>query len=211
MADVTFEDSLFELQTQTDDSGRVYPQLADLLPSKDSIYPLDLNTRLAELPQFLSVQYDYNAEVVYFKCPRYYDNVDLTTMACIIQYINANGTGGIYWVPFYDTNYYDIDEEDSFIHTPTILIPWVVNGLATVASGKVTFNVRFYKLEKVGEHEYKYLYNLSTLPQTTEIKTTIDISDADKEKYESFEAAVEAVYQNIKSALDNASVYWTDV
>lgn len=212
MADTIFEDSLFELQNQVDESGRSYPQLADLLPSEDSIYELDLNTRQAKLPQFASVQYDHNATVLYFKCPRYYENVDLTTMTCIIQYVNANKQAGLYWVPFYDTNYYgDAENIDEFLKNPTILIPWVIDGLATIASGKVTFSIRFYKLQKDNNDEYVYTYNLSTKPQVVDIVVGMDLSQADIEKFSRIGSdTVEELYQAIQTAMNNASVYWTE-
>lgn len=207
-----FEDSLFELQNQIDESGRSYPQLANLLPSKDSIYELDLNTRQAKLPQFAGVQYDHNAEVIYFKCPRYYENVDLTEMVCIIQYINAKGQAGVYWVPYYDTNYYG-DEENigEFIENPTMLIPWVLGGLATAATGKLTFSIRLYKLHKDANNEYHYKYNLSTRPQTLNIVVGMELSDEDLSRYEEMDTVVAQLYQAIQTAMDNAAVYWTEV
>jgi hypothetical protein len=49
------------------------------------------------------VQKDHNAETLYFILDRYYDNVDLATMSCIVQYQNASkdkaSSGYIYAVP----------------------------------------------------------------------------------------------------------------
>lgn len=212
MANTIFEDSLFELQNQKDESGRSYPQLTNLLPSKDSIYELDLNTRQANLPQFAGVQYDHNAEVIYFKCPRYYENVDLTEMVCIIQYINAKGQAGIYWVPYYDINYYgDGEDIGEFIENPTMLIPWVLGGLATAATGKLTFSIRLYKLRKDDNDEYHYTYNLSTRPQALNIIVGMELSDEDIAHYDEMDSVVAQIYQAIQTAMDNTCVYWTEV
>ena len=213
MAETVLVDSLWELQEQVDQSGRSYPQLADLRPSLDSIYELDLNTRTAKLPHFCSVQYDHNAEIIYFQAPRYYDNVDLTQMTCIIQYINANGDAGLYWVPYYDTNYYgDQENAGNFLKNPTILIPWVIDGLATIASGKITFSIRFYKLIKHENGEYEYTYNLSTRPQNMDIIVGMDLQNMDVNKYSRVATdTVEQIYGDMHEAIANAAINWIDL
>jgi hypothetical protein len=148
----TYEDLLFDIQRNFEN----HSSIAELLPTpEEQIFDINLDTRTVEVPQFLSVRYDHNAEVIYFRCARYLDNVDLVNMVCIIEYINAEGTPGLYWVPYYDINNY---QREGNKETPTILIPWVVDKLATKEAGEVTFTVRFYKLAADGK---TYLYNMS--------------------------------------------------
>lgn len=131
----TYQDLLFELQQHEDT-----PLLVHLFPDEDEIHMIDWETRTIEVPQFLSVRFDHNSELVYFGTPRYFEGMDLADMVCVIQYINPAQEKGLYFVP-----YYDIDHTDEN-GTPLLVIPWVLGGLATIKSGKITFNIRFYKI-----------------------------------------------------------------
>ena len=131
----TYQDLLFELQQHEDT-----PLLVHLFPDEDEIHMIDWETRTIEVSQFLSVRFDHNSELVYFGTPRYFEGMDLADMVCVIQYINPAQEKGLYFVP-----YYDIDHTDEN-GTPLLVIPWVLGGLATIKSGKITFNIRFYKI-----------------------------------------------------------------
>lgn len=203
-----YETSLFGIQNLTNEEGKTYPEIADLLPSENQIFNINLETRKVDVQKPLSVQYDHNAEVIYFKCPRYYDNMDLTNTVCIIQYINANGQAGLYWVPWYDVNHYDKDPEHPEIRTPMILIPWAVGGLATVASGFIKFNVRFYKIASDGK---TFIYNLSTSPAVGEILHGMNLTEEELNKFELPASVVEEIYNNLKIVKENATTYWIDV
>ena len=121
----SLEDLLFQIQTYEDKDSQSYPQLVHLLPQSDQIFDIDLDTRTVNIPQFLSVQYDHNAEIIYFRCPRYFDNMDLASCVCIIEFINAAGEAGLYWVPYYNVDVYEDDDKSL---TPLMLIPWSVGG-----------------------------------------------------------------------------------
>ena len=82
------------------------PVSAVLLPSTENVYLIDLEARTIGAPDFLSVQTDHKAETIFFLVDRFYDGVDLATTTCVVQYINANGEGRIYPVPFYDVTTY---------------------------------------------------------------------------------------------------------
>ena len=129
------EDLLYDLQVSQDT-----PLVADLLPDNAQIVDVDLNTRTINVPQFLSVQFDHNAEVIYFRMPRWFEGVDLAQTTCVVQYINADNEPGIYCVPFYDLTHFDYDENG--ISTPMILLPWALGGLATVSAGTIQFSLR---------------------------------------------------------------------
>lgn len=164
----TYEDLLFDIQKNNP------PQVVELLPSDDDIFEVDLNTRTINVPQFLSVRYDHNAEVIYFKCARYYDNMDLARTVCVIEYMNANNKAGIYRVPFYDISKYDINEEDAEVITPVMYVPWSVGGLATATAGKVTFNLHFYQL---AEDKKTFLYSMRTKPAEGKVLHGMDLTD----------------------------------
>ena len=41
--------------------------IAITLPKDEKIYNIDLNSRAVEAPEFLSVEYDHNAETIYYR------------------------------------------------------------------------------------------------------------------------------------------------
>lgn len=211
----SIDDLLFQIQQYTDEEGKSYPQLVHLLPSDDQIIDIDLSQRLINAPDFLSVRYDHNAEVIYFKCDRYYDNMDLTHTICLIQYKNAshlNNSGkperdnGLYWVPYYDVYHYDVEEEEDLV-VPKILIPWAIGGLATLYPGKIEYVLRFYQLNNEGT---EYLYNMSTQVAEGTILHGMDAIDEIKDfKIDTTE--VERIYSAISLAEESSTTYWMDV
>lgn len=208
----SFDDLLFKIQTYEDEQGQRFPQLVHLLPENDQIYEIDLDSRTINIPQFLSVQYDHNAEIIYFKCPRYFENVDLAGTVCIIEYINAAGESGLYWVPYYNVDInYDIDlneDNESEDLTPQMLIPWAVGGLATASSGTVTFTVRFYQLDAVRK---TFLFNMSMQPAYGEVLHGIDLSDKDLAKFQLDTTVTHQIYADLALVQSNATTMWKDV
>ena len=167
---ITTPKEYYDLLYRIQDENK--PSLAVLLPSDEKIYEIDMNSRKIEAPKYLSVELDHRAETIYFKVGRYYDNIDLANMTCVVQYINAKGEGRVYPVPFYDVETY-ADEN-------MMLFPWCIDGEATKASGNVTYSVRFYDIDESATY---MRYNMSTLPSKSEVlhgissKTDIDESN----------------------------------
>lgn len=134
--------------------------------------------------------------------------MDLVNTVCIVEYINADGKSGIYWVPCYDISKYQRVEGDLDTEIPAILIPWSVGGLATAAPGTVTFSVRFYKLAADGK---TFLYNMSTKPAKGEILHGMDITDEELEIFENEPNIIEQIYSSIKDATEHSVIYWVDL
>lgn len=191
-----YEEKLWQIQSSAP------TEKAILLPTDEKIYDIDLNTRKITVPKFLSVEKDHQAETVYFRFDRYYDLIDLTTMSCVVEYINANGDTYIYPVPFYDTSL--------FIDKNQVLIPWCIQGPATEKAGTVKFAVRFYQINK----DHKLSYSLRTLVAESQVLKgqkaddgnisydNIDLNDNLLE----FLQEVESAYR------DNVlTLYWVDV
>ena len=199
----SYENLLYDLQ-----KNNKTPLITHLLPKDNQIHVIDMNTRTIDVPQFLSVRFDHNAEVIYFKCARYFEGVDLADTICVIQFINANGDEGLYWVPYYDINHYDIDPEDPAITTPMLLFPWAIGGLATLKEGKVQFSVRFYRFN---EDTKQFLFNVSTKPATGQILHGLDIpADADHQFQLDTAFALE-LQQKMFELAGEATTYWQDV
>ena len=177
------------------------PSLAILLPGDERIYNVDLATRTIEAPEYLIVETDHRSEVIYFKVARYYDAVDLSNTVCVIQYINANKEGRVYAVPYYDI--------DTFSDTNEMLIPWEVDGEATVAAGDVQYAIRFYMLDS-RITDKRLVYNLNTLTASSKVLHGIDIdpeelqSSNDKEYIVTYLDEILAISREIA----NKDVYW---
>lgn len=136
------------------------PHLAILIPSNENIYNIDLNSRIIESPDFISVAEDHRSEIIYFKVNRYYEAIDMADTSCLIQYSNkTTKKNGIYVVPFYDLiTCYDDDD-------PKILFPWCIDGLATEKAGILEYSIKFFQ---VADNK-KIVYNLNTLPAQSKI------------------------------------------
>jgi hypothetical protein len=126
-----------------------FPVQAVFTPSNEHIYEVDLNKREVSMPEFLSVETDHKSETIYFKLNRFFDYMDLSRTACVIQYINAAGESHYYPVPYYDCI--------TFLDEDKMLVPWVIDGAATKTAGTVKFSIRFYRIA-----EGHFIYNLTT-------------------------------------------------
>lgn len=235
MANIALKDLLYDMQTYTDEAGEYFPQVKHLSPSDDQIVDIDLNSREINAPKFLSVQYDHNAEIIYFRCNRYFDNMDLARTVCVIQYLNAEHIetdegspnfgektrdAGIFWVPYYDIDHTvtHYTSETEGVTEPTLLIPWSIGGLATAYEGTVTYSVRFYRL--ANDNDKTYLYNMSTKPAQGEVLYGLDFALYDEQhdeeeqefmnsfQYES--TFSDQVYHNLSLAVHEAATYWVD-
>lgn len=218
MSEITsYDDLLFDIQRRSDENSR----LATLLPTESSTFTVDLDTRTVNTPHFLSVQFDHNAEILYFKCARYYENMDLANTVCVIEYTNAEHPSdpnnprsakvrdsGLFWVPNYDANHYEIeiDENGNEVATPMLYIPWAIGGLATKYPGTITFSIRFYRLTDDGK---TYLYNMSTKPTDGVILHGMDLIDNEElEEFKILPGVVAQIYANLSQSMNDATTYW---
>lgn len=183
------------------------PSLATLLPSDENIYEIDLNTRTIEAPDFISVSSDHLAEIVYFKCPRYADNMDLASTVGVVEYVNAKGQAFVYAIPFYDVDTCSRYNPDTKEEEDYILFPWAIDGGATAAAGTLTFAIRFYKLNSGGE---SLQYNLNLIPQQTKVLAGLDSEVNYNEYNDTLAEYAEQVLSYLKDASD-IGVFWLDV
>lgn len=178
------------------------PNYAILLPTDETIYNIDLNTRKVQAPKYLGVESDIYAETIYFKVDRFFDNMDLADTTCSIQYINngiKDDTGNSYLVPFFDVTTYKKEQK--------ILIPWQISNIVTKAPGDITFSFRFFKLNESN----KNIYELNTLPASSKILKGINI---DLEGYddEYKDADIISNLQNRINELSNqVGTYWIEI
>lgn len=145
------------------------PTHAVLLPTEEKIYNVDLNTRKVETPNYLSIEKDHFAETIYFLVDRYYDNIDLATTTCIVQYINAANEPRIYAVPFMDIYTYE----------GKILLPWCIEGEATKKSGNIQYSLKFYHTFKDKDGNILFDFNLNTAVAKSKILAGLDVVKQD--------------------------------
>ena len=178
------------------------PSLAILLPTDEKKYSIDLNSRKVEAPDYLGVEKDNGAEVIYFTVNRYFDFFDLSQSICIIQYINGEKESKAYAVPYYDVTTLKDDN--------LILFPWIISHDVTKKKGIIKFNIRFYKLDE-GQCNKQFLYNISTLPASSRVLEGMGILDEDMEEptYPDAKTLEEllADYQKLKS---DYALYWEE-
>lgn len=183
------------------------PSIVVMLPTDETIYNIDLNSRTIEAPEFLSVATDHYAETIYFKVDRFFDNMDLTKTIGVIQYVNENAknemgqpAGGFaYLIPYYDVEYFRASGEDK------ILIPWCINGPATAAAGPITFSFRFYLMSDDGA---TYLYNLNTQPATSKILHGMHIMTKENENFAWSDEQIDELIARINQIEKKSTLYW---
>lgn len=148
------------------------------IPEKEKIYEINLSTRQIETPEFLSVETDADAEIIWFKVDRFFDTIDLYSGACWILYTNASGDSYFYNAPMQVTcGPYGDDY---------LLIPWLISKEAADASGTIRFSFQFFKLS---EDYQRFLYILNTLPTASKILISLN-ANIEKTAQEDIENAV---------------------
>ncbi len=191
-----YEAALWEIQTN------YQTRKAILLPKDERIYDIDLNTRKISAPTFLSVSKDHEAETIYFKFDRYFDYIDLTTKACVIQYTNANGDSYIYPVPYFDI--------ETFASENKVVIPWCIQGKATEKAGLVKFAVKWYSINE----SKKLTYSFNTLVAEGQILQGQNPNEMNWENDQiDLSPELAELIQDLEYAYNNNTftLYWRDV
>lgn len=186
------------------------PLLSIILPSDERTFDVDLSSRTISVPTFLSVAKDHRAETVYFLVDRFFEYKDLATTSCMIEFINAEGKGGFYPVPFYDISsyprYFSEENGEQVVHEAKMIIPWCIEGDVTAAAGEVKFILRFYELD---ETKTELVYNIRTQVATGQVLVGMDPGVLDEAA-----ADLEANFaQQINDKIEHATatIYWTDL
>lgn len=130
------------------------------IPDNEHIYEINLNTREIEAPEFLSVTSEHNAEIIWFKTDRFFDNIDLYDSTCWIQFINASGEELFCAAPI-------VVGLEKF-GSEKILIPWPVSNAVTKKAGSIKFSFQFFKLS---EDHLRFLYLINTRPASSKVLT----------------------------------------
>lgn len=183
------------------------------IPEDEPIYNIDLNSRIIDAPEFLSVKTDHQAEIIYFQVDRYFENMDLANTVCIVEYINENATDtwgepvgmGVYCVPVVDVT--TLKEENKMI------IPWVITGQATAAAGNVQFAVRFFKFDSNIEQgkDPILVYSLSTQIANSKVLYGMDSwSPENTSNLVVPEDYLQSIWGIVNTMKENANINWIE-
>ncbi len=97
--------------------------------SDDKFCVVDDKKNVQLHPDQLNITQEENSQVIPFELNRYYDGVDLTTMAFQVHYVNANNDDG-YSNPI-----------NVMVSENKIRFYWLVDGGATVHDGQISFEI----------------------------------------------------------------------
>ena len=182
------------------------------IPADEPIYEIDLNQRKINVPEFLSVEEDHNAEIIWFKTDRFYDNIDLYESTCWIQYINANNEEYFYAAPI-------IIGAQEF-GNEQILIPWAISKEVAKATGVISFSFQFFKLS---EDKNRFLYVLNTQVAKSKILAGLRVdpmaflTDGEKEETdvlperEWLANEITKLYDAYSTLSGDYKLYWVDL
>lgn len=204
MAEITVDQALAlleQLQLTTSAQNRQLLQQSEGATSTLACIDIDLTTREITLPpeykSYLSVANDHRAATIYFSCDRYYDDVDLSKLTIVVEYINGSGESRI--SPILD---YDLDSEPG-----KIIFGWNISHELTKTPGKIQFAVHIYT---INPNTHKYAYSLMTKACTANILTTLDTADAALEGDDYSASGVNALIADVQ-ILKQKAVSWFDL
>lgn len=197
------------------------------MPPEEGFFEIDLNTRKIAVPSKatsidmtpsfaengIGVQGDHSAEILYFKCDRYFDAMDLALCqpnadenakvqgACWIQWKRPGDT-----VPHLTPAYnFDVNDESDEYYPDTIIFGWPLSSEATAVAGDLEFSVRFVQWDPE-KNQYRNIptelsYSLSTIPAKCSIKASlveqINLADFEIEDTLNTEIEKRAIYSGI--------------
>ena len=166
----SYFNQLMEIQNSTDHSFFLLDQ------DSEPRFVIEADKRTIIIPaefQFLGVKTDQRSEKIYFEVDRIFDDVDLSTKTCVIQYINA-GTDDV------DEGIYPVTELDTTTVPGKIVFKWEVDNVVCKYAGVVAFSVRFYEIDP----ETKlYTYCWNTIPENLPVLDGLNVSGSVTEDF----------------------------
>lgn len=126
------------------------PTILARIPASETVYTINLNTRVASAPTYLGVEGDHMAEYIFYEMDRYLDNYDLAQCVGVVSFRNAKNEEYMYVIPAYDIQ-----------SVPgKIIFAWDIQSPITKYAGTVQFAFKFFKIDKLSG---ELLYELNTL------------------------------------------------
>lgn len=212
---ITPEREYLELEYLINDPNNLSNQPVYRIPTDEPVYTIDLDKREIEAPEFLSVLNDHNAEVIWFKVNRFYNDFDLFGSTCWIQYKNAENE------EFISISIPQVIKESNH---DMLYIPWTIGAAATKKAGIITFSFRFFKLtDDENPANRRVFYSLHTKPATSKVlqgmnihpinrdELDVDLEEGEPSPYDEFLQ----IYQNLSADYARLNrdyeFYWIEV
>ena len=184
-----------------------------MLPGSEARFIIDANERTILVPDeftFLGVLNDHKAETVYFEIDRYFDQADLSTKTCIVQFEamgEMNGSEYELASGFYPVTKMDVTTADG-----KIIFGWEIQNDVTAHAANVYFSIRFYETKSVDD-TIVFAYNFNTLASMLPVKNTLNtmnasdaVSPTETEALtEKFTSMAKAVKKDVEAAEQAAS------
>lgn len=126
------------------------PKSSFRIPTDEPVYKIDWNSRKVEAPNFIGVEADHEAELIYFVMDRFIDQIDLAQCIGLVQFKNAKLEEYFYIVP-----YYDVDSIPG-----KIIFAWDIQSPITKYSGTIHFSFKFFKVDSTSG---EVLYEINTM------------------------------------------------
>lgn len=174
------------------------------IPLDEPCFTVNMSTRAITVPKDfatygLGVKGDTYAEVVFFESDRFFDQVDLKSAQCWIQWVNtstqAKGNS--------QSVYMDATEDK-------LLFGWVITEEMTTGAGNIEFAVRWFTLNEEGNVSY----SVSTQKATCSIKPSLDLDVKSMQPDANIENILKLrpKYSGIINSLDgSAAIITTDL
>ncbi len=192
----SYFEQLREIQNSTDHSFFLLDQ------SNEPRFIIDSEKRTIVIPpefKFLGVRTDQRSEKIYFEIDRIFDDVDLSTKTCVIQYINAGAEDA-------DEGIYPVIDLDTTTVPGKIVFKWEVDSIVCKYAGAVSFSVRFYEIDNATK---LYTYCWNTIPETLPVLDGLNVSGSVIEDFPTelieWNAKMQALNNEIRKQIADAN------
>lgn len=167
-----FKEELAAIQNSVVSSNSGIPPIADTvslstitLTNEDICFEVDADNRTITIPaeyKNIGVYNDHNAQKIYMRVNRYFDDVDLTSKICVVLFVNPRG------IESYSlTNVYTDGTDNE-----KIIVEWTITHEHTERAGTLTFALCFYH---INNEDGVFDYRWSTIPTTGNILYGLDL------------------------------------
>lgn len=167
-----FKEELAAIQNSVVSSNSGISPIADTaslstitLTNEDICFEVDADNRTITIPaeyKNIGVYNDHNAQKIYMRVNRYFDDVDLTSKICVVLFVNPRG------VESYSlTNVYTDGTDNE-----KIIVEWTITHEHTERAGTLTFALCFYH---INNEDGIFDYRWSTIPTTGNILYGLDL------------------------------------
>lgn len=193
---MAFKSDLLNSLSQTQPATNDMPVVKLVKPDTEPVIEIDADLRKITVPDELKnigVAGDHLAETIYFQCPRFFDDIDLTTHKCIIRFINSGNEYG------------EADAVDIEPGTDYIKFGWSIDNRVTRYSGAVNFTVQF---ETVSDG---IKYQWQTTPATLNVLAGLNIEQAITDKDDSVLRALTKRIEDLEKQMSELVNVNTDI